>query len=206
MSVIEAERSASQKSGVLGAAGWAVVAAALVATFALALLAMGRPAICPCGTIELWHGAADDDGTSQHVSDWYSLSHVIHGFLFYGAAHLVGRLRGRPVAFGLALCVAILVEGGWELVENSAFVIDRYRETTASHSYAGDSVLNSTADIAFMILGFVAARVVPVRATIAAGIGMELLALYVIRDNLTLNVLMILWPLEAVKDWQAAVR
>lgn len=174
--------------------------------FAALLLAMGRSAICPCGTVELWHGAANDDGTSQHVSDWYSLSHVIHGFLFYGAAHLVGRLRGRALGFGAALFAAILVEGGWELLENSAFIIDRYRETTASDAYAGDSVLNSMADIAFMALGFFVARLAPVWTVVLAAIFMELLALYVIRDNLTLNVLMILWPLDAVRDWQAAVR
>lgn len=198
--------AAAPRRRVGGAAVWTLAALAVMAGFAVALLAMGRSAICPCGHVELWHGAANDGGTSQHVSDWYSLSHVIHGFLFYGAAHLVGRLRGRPLGFGLAIVLAIAVEGGWELLENSRLIIDRYRETTASDLYAGDSVLNSMADIAFMALGFVVARLAPVWAVVAAAIGMELLALYVIRDNLTLNVLMIVWPLEAVKDWQAAGR
>lgn len=206
MLAIEPAPAASKNPVAGGAIVWGAAALAVMAVFAVALFAMGRPLICPCGTIELWHGAANDDGTSQHVSDWYSLSHVIHGFLFYGAAHLLGRLRGRSFPFGAALCVAVLVEGGWELVENSSFVIDRYRETTASDSYAGDSVLNSMADIAFMILGFAAARLAPAWAVVSAAVGMELLALYVIRDNLTLNVLMILWPLEAVKNWQAALR
>lgn len=193
-------RTASATAGLRHGA----VALAIMAAFAAVLLAMGRPAICPCGTIELWHGAANDDGTSQHISDWYSLSHVIHGFLFYGAAHLVGRLRGRPLGFGLALCLAIMVEGGWELVENSPLIIERYRAATASDAYAGDSVLNSMADIGFMALGFSIARLAPVWPVVAAAIAMELLALYVIRDNLTLNVLMIVWPLDAVRDWQAA--
>ncbi|MDR4308485.1 DUF2585 domain-containing protein [Chelatococcus sambhunathii] len=188
------------------AAVWGAAALAAMAGFAAILLAMGRDAICPCGSVELWHGAANDGGTSQHISDWYSLSHVIHGFLFYGAAHLIGRWRRASVGFGLALVVAILVEGGWELVENSPVIIDRYRETTASDSYAGDSVLNSLADIAFMVLGFLAARVAPVWLIVAAAIAMELVALWVIRDNLTLNVLMILWPIDAVREWQGAVR
>ena len=186
-----------------GAVLWAAVSLALMAGFAAILLAMGRDPICPCGTIELWHGKANDSGTSQHISDWYSLSHVIHGFLFYGAAHLIGRLRGKPLGIGAALACAILVEGGWELLENSSFIIDRYRETTASDLYAGDSVLNSMSDITFMALGFLVARITPVWLVVTAAISMELLALWVIRDNLTLNVLMIVWPLDAIKQWQA---
>jgi hypothetical protein len=185
---------------------WTVAALAVASAFGLVLIAMGRDLICPCGTVELWHGAANDSGTSQHVSDWYAPSHVIHGFLFYWAAHLVGRMRGKPLGFGLALTLAVAVEGGWELLENSPVIIERYRETTASDLYAGDSVLNSMADIAFMALGFAIARIAPVPLVVAAAIGMELLALAVIRDNLTLNVLMILWPLEAVRDWQTVGR
>ena len=205
MSAVEAGLAPPKGAG-SRAALWTLASLALMGAFAAILLAMGRDPICPCGTVELWHAAANDSGTSQHISDWYSLSHVIHGFLFYGAAHLIGRVRGKPLGFGLALLLAIAVEGGWELLENSSFIIDRYRETTASDAYAGDSVLNSMADIGFMALGFLVARIAPVWAVVAAAIGMELLALYVIRDNLTLNVLMILWPLEAVKHWQAAVR
>lgn len=205
MSAAEAS-AAHPKPVAQKAALWALACLALMAVYAAILLAMGRSAICPCGTIELWHGASNDSGTSQHISDWYSLSHVIHGFLFYGALHLVGRLRGKALGLSVALFAAIAVEGGWELLENSSFIIDRYRETTASDAYAGDSVLNSMADISFMALGFLVSRVAPVWIVVAAAIFMELLALYVIRDNLTLNVLMILWPLEAIRDWQAAVR
>jgi hypothetical protein len=187
-----------------GALFWTLAASAVAAACGLALLAMGRDAICPCGTVELWHGAANDSGTSQHISDWYAPSHVIHGFLFYGAAHLIGRLRGAPLGFGLALTLAVAVEGGWEIVENSPWIIERYRETTASDLYAGDSVLNSMADIGFMVAGFFMARAAPVWLTVAAAIAMELAALYVIRDNLTLNVLMIVWPIDAIREWQAA--
>jgi hypothetical protein len=200
MSVIESGIATTRPRGAMF---WSVVSLGVMAGFAVILLAMGRDAICPCGAVELWHGQANDSGTSQHISDWYSLSHVIHGFLFYGAAHLIGRWRGAPLSFGVALVAAILVEGGWELLENSSFIIDRYRETTASDLYAGDSVLNSMSDISFMALGFFVARIAPVWAVVAAAIAMELIALWVIRDNLTLNILMIVWPLDAIKQWQA---
>lgn len=203
MSAVEAGVS---RTRLPAAAAWALVAVAIAAGFALILLSMGRSAICPCGAIELWHAGANDEGTSRHVSDWYSLSHVNHGFLFYGGAHLLGRLRGKPLALGAALALAVFVEGAWELVENSPWIIERYRETTASDAYAGDSVLNSMADIGFMALGFLVARIAPVWSVVAVAIGMELLALSVIRDNLTLNVIMILWPLDAIRDWQAAGR
>jgi hypothetical protein len=183
--------------------GRTATALALVAGFAAILHAMGRPLICPCGTIELWHGAANDSGTSQHIADWYSLSHVIHGFIFYGVAALIGRWRGRPLAIATALVGAIAVEGAWELLENSPMIIERYRATTISDAFGGDSVLNSAADIGFMIAGFTIARLAPAPLVVAAAILMELVALYVIRDNLTLNVIMILHPVDAIREWQA---
>jgi hypothetical protein len=183
--------------------GRAVLSVALVAGFAAILLAMGRSPICPCGTVELWHGAANDSGTSQHIADWYSLSHVIHGFIFFGIAAWFSRRRGRPLPVATALVAAIFVEGCWELLENSPMIIERYRATTVSDSYVGDSVLNSVADIGFMILGFSIARLTPGWIVVAMAIAMELVALYVIRDNLTLNVLMIVHPFDAIRDWQA---
>jgi hypothetical protein len=184
--------------------GGIVGSIALVAAFALLLAAMGRPLICPCGAVELWHGGANDGGTSQHVADWYSPSHVIHGFLFYGAGVLLFRALGRPLPLAAVLMAAIAIEGLWELVENSPAVIERYRATTVSDAYAGDSVLNSVFDIGFMIAGFVAARMLPTSLIVASAILMELVALAVIRDNLTLNVLMFLHPFDVILDWQAA--
>lgn len=171
---------------------------------ACVLLAMGRPPICPCGYVELWHGNANDSGTSQHIADWYSLSHMIHGFIFYGLGALVFGWRGRAVEPAKLLFLSIAVEGFWELIENSPLIIERYRAGTVSDTYSGDSVLNSMADIGFMVLGFVVARRLPPLVILAAAVAMELLALYVIRDNLTLNVLMIVWPLDGIKNWQAA--
>jgi len=182
-----------------GSRATALLILALLAATASILLAMGRPPICTCGYVALWHGAIDS-GNSQHLLDWYSPSHVIHGFLFYGAAWLL--LRRLPLRFRLLIAVAI--EGGWELIENSPMVIDRYRTATMALGYTGDSVLNSLSDISCMMIGFAIARKLPVWATIALAIAFELLTLAVIRDNLTLNVLMLLWPVEAIRHWQAA--
>ena len=175
------------------------IASALIVLVAVAvLLAMGRPPICTCGYVELWHGAVDS-GNSQHIADWYSPSHVIHGFLFYAAGWWL--LRSRPA--GERLTLAVLVESAWEIAENSPFIIDRYRTATIALGYTGDSVLNSLSDISCMVIGFLLARRLPLRASIALCVGFELLTLWVIRDNLTLNVLMLLWPIEAIKQWQA---
>lgn len=161
----------------------------------------GRIYICKCGFVKVWEGVPNGPGNSQHIADWYSLSHVIHGFIFYGLTHVVARRMSMAVRLG----VATLIECGWEILENSSFIIDRYREGTISLDYFGDSILNSMCDVAFMVFGFWVASRLPARVTVALAIAMEILALYVIRDNLTLNVVMLVHPLDVIRNWQAAL-
>ena len=177
-----------------------VVAAALIAAAAVTLFSMGQVPICKCGYVKVWHGVVFSSENSQHISDWYTPSHVIHGFAFYGLLWLVG----RRWPLGLRLVLAIVIESGWEIFENTDMVINRYREVTISLDYFGDSVLNSVCDILAMVAGFVIASRLPVWLTVTLVVALELIVLYFIRDNLTLNIIMLLYPLDAIKNWQAA--
>jgi len=179
----------------------ATIAAVLVVVIATAiLLAMGRHLICTCGTVDLWVGVRDSPKTSQMLADWYSFSHLVHGLLFYAALWLVA----RRWSVEWRLVVALLVEASWEIVENTPMVIDRYRTATAALGYSGDSVLNSVSDILMMAIGFFLARKLPLWAAVALLIALELIPLFAIRDNLTLNIWMLLWPDPAIGAWQAA--
>jgi hypothetical protein len=171
----------------------------IVVTAAIVLLAMGRNPICTCGTLEFWVGARDSPETSQMLADWYSLSHIVHGLIFYAVLWLVA--RGWPVQW--RFLVAMLIEATWEVVENTPMVIDRYRTGTAALGYTGDSVINSMSDITMTALGFLAARKLPVRASVLTLLVLEIVPLFVIRDNLTLNVWALLAPTAGIQAWQA---
>ena len=177
----------------------AIAAFSIVIIAAAILLAMGRNPICTCGTVDLWVGGRDSPKTSQMLADWYSFSHIVHGLLFYAALWLVA--RRWPVEWRFV--AALLVEAGWEEFENTPFVIDRYRTATAALGYTGDSVINSVSDILMMVLGFLAARKLPVWASVSLLLVLELVPLLVIRDNLTLNVWMLLAPNRSIAAWQA---
>src|SRR3954468_5642218 len=161
-----------------------LLAFAILAAATVILLAMGRNPICTCGAVDLWVGTRDSPRTSQMLADWYSLSHVVHGLLFYAGLWLIARRWPVERRFLLAL----LIEASWEVIENTPMVIDRYRATTAAIGYTGDSVINSLSDILMMAFGFFLARKLPVWASIALLLGLEIVPLFVIRDNLFLNV------------------
>jgi uncharacterized membrane protein YiaA len=177
----------------------ALIAAGLLALLAVALLLMGRPLWCECGYIKVWHGVVKSSENSQHITDWYTFTHVVHGIAFYFALWVAA----RRLPAGQRFVLAVLVEATWEVIENTPMVIERYRTATISFDYYGDSVINSMADIAAMMLGFWVAKKLPVWGSLAVVIATELLLAVMIRDNLTLNMLMLLHPFEAVRRWQA---
>jgi hypothetical protein len=173
---------------------------AIIAAAAVAEYLMGHPLICKCGYVKLWHFDVQSAENSQHLIDWYSPSHLIHGFLFYWLLWLVS--RRFPMSLGLRLVLAVAIEASWEVIENTDFVINHYREMTISLDYYGDSVINSVSDILFMVLGFFMAARLPVWLTVTIALALELFIGAMIRDNLTLNVLMFVWPLDSILHWQ----
>lgn len=176
-----------------------IIALALVTVQILVMLYQGHTMICECGFVRFWHGALNTSEDSQHFTDWYTFSHFIHGIIFYW---ILRKVSGKRWPIWLCFVFAIGIEVGWEILENSPLIINRYRNYTAALQYYGDSILNSLSDVLFMCIGFIVAWRAPVWLSIALIIGLELFVGYMIRDNLTLNVLMLVTPLESIKEWQ----
>ncbi|MBU2327548.1 MAG: DUF2585 domain-containing protein [Alphaproteobacteria bacterium] len=191
----------SQSNGNSTTRFWLAVTFFVILVQVVSQYLMGRLWICECGYVKLFEPGVNTPGNSQHLFDWYTPSHIIHGFLFYGLGWLI--MRKKPIAAKLAL--AALIEAAWEILENSPLVIDRYRTATMAVGYSGDSILNSGMDMVAMIAGFFFAARVPIWLTVVIALAFEAVTAFVIRDNLTLNVVMLVWPIEVVKTWQAAL-
>ena len=178
---------------------WAcvLIAAGLLALLAIVLLLMGRPLWCKCGYVKLWHGVVQSSENSQHFTDWYTFSHIIHGFGLYGVLWLVGQ-------GGRSGCVRPGADDRGRVgdLQNTDFVINRYREETIALDYYGDSVINSAGDVLGCALGLILAARLPVWGTVIVAVAIEGILAYAIRDNLTLNIIMLIYPLEAIKQWQ----
>jgi hypothetical protein len=187
--------------------GEAPLAIRTVVLFALAivvaqgtiLFTMGQPAICACGYVKLWHGSASSPETSQHISDWYTFSHVLHGVIFYAVLKFIFPRAPTPVLF----LAALGIEAVWEIAENMPMIVDRYRQLALAQGYSCDSVLNSVFDLLAAAVGFLIARFAPVWATVAMTLAFEAGLAFAIRDNLTLNIIQLVYPLEAISRWQA---
>jgi hypothetical protein len=178
---------------------WLLIAAGLMAIVAGLELAMGRSLLSASGKVRLWVGDMNSPEMSQQLADWYSFTHIVQGMALYGLLRLSG---GRRWTLGFRLVLAVGLEAGWEVLENSSFIIHRYREATIALGYCGDSVLNSMSDILFCLLGFLLARWLPLWVTVLLAVGLELGLAYAIRDNLTLNIIMLIHPFAALKHWQ----
>ena len=160
---------------------------------------MGRLPFCKCGVIRLWSGNIWSSQNSQQLIDPYTFTHILHGVVWYG---LIWLIFPKRLTVAQRLTIAVAVESGWEVLENSNFIIDRYRTATISLDYYGDSIFNSMGDILAMAFGFLLAWRLPVRWIAVGAVTLDLLLLLWIHDNLALNVIMLIRPIAVIRNWQ----
>jgi hypothetical protein len=177
---------------------WVVLGGVLCA-MTIQLRLLGRLWLCACGHIAAWVSDANSPETSQQLFDPYSLTHVLHGFMFFGAVHLLRPHLGKA----WKMVAALSVEALWEVIENTPFIIERYRSETVSIGYTGDTILNSFGDIAACALGAVVARQLGWGKTLVLAAMIEAALLVTIRDSLLLNIIMLIYPVDALRVWQA---
>lgn len=162
------------------------------------LWAWGQPLICTCGTVRLWVPSIFSSENSQHIADWYTLSHILHGMLI----PLLGRVVFPRLGFNVLFAIAIVTGIGWEIIEHTDWVLNAFRATTINQGYLGDSVLNAVMDYVFMMAGFFAALALPIWLVVTAMLALELTAGLIGRDNLTLSTIQLIAPSDAIDDWQ----
>ena len=175
-----------------------IVVLSIISVQAITLYLFGQPPICTCGYIKLWEPDVMSSGNSQHLTDWYTFSHIIHGFLFFWLFSAI--FRKKPL--WAILLSALLLEAGWEIAENTPFVINAYREQALAQGYVGDSVINSVFDTLSALLGFIIAKKLPVKTVLGIMLVLEMVVGYLIHDNLTLNVLNFVYKNKTITEWQ----
>lgn len=176
-----------------------VTACVIVLLMIVLLRAQGRLFICACGEVQIWTSDTCSSNNSQHLLDPYSFTHVLHGVMFFWLITLLFRRMAR----GRQVLLALLLEAVWEVIENSSFIIDRYRTATAALGYQGDTVVNSIGDLLCALLGYLIARKLGVRRSLILFLLVELILILWIHDSLLLQILMLLRPIAAIKLWQA---
>ena len=167
-------------------------------TIFLTLWSWGQPLICTCGEVKLWINSIWSSGNSQHIADWYTLSHIVHGLMIVP----IGRVIFPRVTFPWLFAVALVTGVAWEIVEHTNFVLDQFRATTVNQGYLGDSVLNAVADYVFMMAGFFVGWMMRPLWTLALIVTLELSAAMIARDSLILEAVMLVHRFEVIEEWQ----
>jgi hypothetical protein len=178
---------------------WLVAVGGFIAIQAITLYLFGQPPICTCGYVKVWEGGVFSSGNSQHLFDWYTFSHIIHGFLLYAFLWLIF----PRLSVWQRLVIATGIEAAWEITENTPMVIQHYRQQALAQGYSGDSIINSVMDTLSMVAGFLFAWRAPLYASVSIGVFLELWVGYSIRDNFTLNVINLIYQFDFIRNWQS---